>query len=376
VLSAEPTKPSVLVVTNSGGHGVLVTDEIERQGLHLFGFPQSLLTQLRQVLPVQSSPKNPLDLSGDADASRYSRVLELVQDLDCTKIVVVQALPTISCSELAKLLLKYKGKSVIGVVMGLDEDAAVRTLESGGIPAYRFPEDAVRSLKHFADRLLPAKKVQVPSPPDNAARLVSGKASLNDAETFRLLEAYGLKTAKWGTVSNRQEAVETANNIGYPVVMKISTDLPTHKTELGGVRVNVEQDDVAVVFDELSKISPRVLVQEQLFGAEVFLGGTEDPVFGKAVLVGLGGIYVEVFRSVSYGLCPIQEVEAQQMVKSSRVLDLLTARNRNYSVASVVDAIIKVSKLMIDLNIKQLDVNPLIVTHSGSYAVDSRVVLK
>lgn len=376
VLSNEPINPRVLVVTNSGGHGVLVTDEIERQGLSLFDFPQSLVTQLRKVLPIQSSPKNPLDLSGDADAQRYSRVLELVQDLDCTKVVVVQALPTISCSELAKILLKYKGRSVMGVVMGLDEDAAVRMLESGGIPAYRFPEDAVRSLKHMADRTQPLRKIQAPAPIDEAVKLVSGKTSLNDADSFRLLEAYGVKTAKWGVASSAQEAVETADRIGYPVVMKISTDLPTHKTELGGVRTNVEAGDVVGVFAELSKISPRILIQEQLFGVEVFLGGTEDPVFGKAVLAGLGGIYVEVFKSVSYGLCPVEEAEALQMVKSSKVLDLLTARNRNYSVPSVVDAITKVSKLMVDLNIKQLDVNPLIVTHSGSYAVDSRVILK
>jgi len=376
VLSSEVVKPNILVVTNSGGHGVLTTDELERQGLSLAELSEDIKERLKRVLPPQSSPKNPLDLSGDADAGRYRSALEAVGDTDSTKIVVVQSLPTISCSELAKVLLEFKGKSVVGVVMGLDEDAAVRMLESAGIPAYRFPEDAVRSIKHLLGRRPPLKKVQGPSPPPSALSIVSGKSSLPDVDCFRLLEDYGLRTAKWSVVSAASEAASAAERIGFPVVMKISTDTPTHKTELGGVRVNVQPADVPRVFNELAKISSRILVQEQLAGVEVFLGGIDDPAFGKAVVVGLGGIYVEVFRSVSYGLCPIEYEEADRMVRLSKVEDLLKARNRNYSVDAVADSIVKVSKLMVDLDIKQLDINPLIVNQNGAYVVDARVILR
>jgi Acyl-CoA synthetase (NDP forming) len=206
--------------------------------------------------------------------------------------------------------------------------------------------------------------------------MVSGKSNLADAECFRLLEAYGLRTAKWSVVSTVSEASSAAERIGFPVVMKISTDSPTHKTELGGVRVNVQPGDVTRVFAELTKISGRVLVQEQLPGVEVFLGGIDDPVFGKAVVVGLGGIYVEVFRSVSYGLCPVEYGEAERMVRSSKVEALLKARNRNYSVDAVIDSIVKISKLMVDLDVEQLDINPLIVNQNGAYAVDVRIVLR
>ena len=376
VLSNEEVKPSILVVTNSGGHGVLTTDEIERQGLNLVELSEEVKQSLRGVLPPQSIPKNPLDLSGDADANRYKLALESVKDTDCTKVVVVQSLPTISCSELAKVLLEFKGKSVVGVVMGLDEEAAVRTLESAGIPAYRYPEDAVRAIKHLLSRRTPLKKIRNPAPPPTVLSMVSGKSNLADAECFRLLEAYGLRTAKWSVVSTVSEASSAAERIGFPVVMKISTDSPTHKTELGGVRVNVQPGDVTRVFAELTKISGRVLVQEQLPGVEVFLGGIDDPVFGKAVVVGLGGIYVEVFRSVSYGLCPVEYGEAERMVRSSKVEALLKARNRNYSVDAVIDSIVKISKLMVDLDVEQLDINPLIVNQNGAYAVDVRIVLR
>jgi len=376
VLSNEEVKPSILVVTNSGGHGVLTTDEIERQGLNLVELSEEVKQSLRGVLPPQSIPKNPLDLSGDADANRYKLALESVKDTDCTKVVVVQSLPTISCSELAKVLLEFKGKSVVGVVMGLDEEAAVRTLESAGIPAYRYPEDAVRAIKHLLSRRTPLKKIRNPAPPSTVLSMVSGKSNLADAECFRLLEAYGLRTAKWSVVSTVSEASSAAERIGFPVVMKISTDSPTHKTELGGVRVNVQPGDVTRVFAELTKISGRVLVQEQLPGVEVFLGGIDDPVFGKAVVVGLGGIYVELFRSVSYGLCPVEYEEAERMVRSSKVEALLKARNRNYSVDAVIDSIVKISKLMVDLDVEQLDINPLIVNQNGAYAVDARIVLR
>ncbi|MDG7011704.1 MAG: acetate--CoA ligase family protein [Nitrososphaerota archaeon] len=375
VLSGEKVQPEILLITNSGGHGVLATDEIERQGLSLAKLPDEISKKLRSILPVQSLPKNPLDLSGDADAARYSAALNSVQDIDCTKVVMVQSLPTISCSEFARVLLNYKGNSVMGVVMGMDEEAAVRTLESSGVPAYRFPEDAIRSLNHLISRHNPIVKKPTSNPPQEASRVVSGKSYLSDDDAFRIMRIYGLGTAKWGIASEVREAEQTADRIGCPVVMKISTDSPTHKTELGGVRVNVERNEVSTAFQELSKISPRVLIQQQLSGAEIFIGGIDDATFGKAVVVGLGGTYVEVFKTLSYGLCPLYEEEARDMLEQSKVSELLSARKRNYDETSVVDSLTKISRMIVDLDVKQLDVNPVIVNESGSYVVDARIVL-
>jgi len=376
VLSGEPVKPRVLVVTNSGGHGVLATDEVERQGLTLAEIPDDKLVELRKVLPPQATAKNPLDLSGDADINRYASVLRIIEDLDCTKIVAVQSLPTISCSELAKVLLEHKNKSVMGVVMGLDEDAAARMLESGGIPAYRFPEDAVRSLRYMTAKSAPLRKIQNPAPDAALLHTLSDRSHIADFDAFRLLEAYGIACARWGTAMSAEEARAVADSIGYPVVMKISPDTPVHKTELGGVTTNVGAVEVGSVYEKLSRIAKRVLVQEQLSGVEVFVGGIDDPVFGKAVVVGLGGIYVEVFRTVDYGLCPVEAPEAADMLRRSRVLELLTARNGRYSTESVVGCITKVSRLMVDLDVRELDINPLIVNDKGAYAVDARILLK
>ena len=375
VLSGEKVQPKILLITNSGGHGVLATDEIERQGLSLVELPDEVSRKLEGILPAQSLPRNPLDLSGDANSARYSAALDLVQDIGCTKVVMVQSLPTISCSELASVLLRYKGKSVMGVVMGMDENAAVRVLESSGIPAYRFPEDAIRSLNHMISRRKPIQKKAMANPPEEAARIVSGRSYLGDDDAFRLMRTYGLGTARWGIAADACDAEQIADRIGRPIVMKISTDSPTHKTELGGVRANVERNEVSSVFQELSKISPKILVQQQLSGAEMFVGGIDDATFGKAVVVGLGGTYVEVFKTLSYGLCPLYEEEARGMLRRSKVSELLSARKRNYDEASVVDSVVKISQMIVDLDIKQLDINPMIVNDAGSFAVDVRMIL-
>ncbi|MEM4912349.1 MAG: CoA-binding protein, partial [Metallosphaera sp.] len=136
VNSSEPIRNEILVVTNSGGHGVLTSDAIYRSGLSLVKIPERLNLELRNVLPPQSLAKNPLDLSGDAGRDRYLSALKIVSDLDCTKLVIVQSLPFISCTEVAKVLLNFKGKGIIGVTMGYDEDSASRILESASIPVF------------------------------------------------------------------------------------------------------------------------------------------------------------------------------------------------------------------------------------------------
>ncbi len=370
----DSVKKDILIVTNSGGHGVLATDEVERQGLHLVDLSNEVQDKLRAVMPPQSLPKNPLDLSGDANNERYERVMEIIGGMDCTKLVMVQSLPMISCSELARVLVDCKQGGVIGVVMGMDEDSAVRILESTGIPAYKFPEDAVKAVKHVSEAGRSMSKVQVPQPIPEAERLVQSKQELGGKETLQLMQLYGLATPRWGIAENAEEARSISDKMDYPIVMKIAPDEPVHKTDLGGVILNVEKGDVEQVYSRLSQITPSVMVQEQLAGAEVFLGGIDDPTFGKAVVVGLGGIYVEVMKSVSYGLCPITNEEALQMLTNSKVHDLLNARKRGYDETSVVQALVTLSRMMIDLDLKQVDINPLIVNEKGSYVVDTRVL--
>ncbi|WP_338598550.1 acetate--CoA ligase family protein [Sulfolobus tengchongensis] len=375
LMYSEPISNEILVITNSGGHGVLVSDEIERNGLKMIEIPEWMKRELGKILPPTSIPKNPLDLTGDANRERYYNALKIVNSLNCTKLVIVQALPMVSCTDIARTISNFKGKGVIGITMGLDEDMALKILESTGIPAYTFPEDAVRAIRYYTSRPLPRKKIRTVQPIESAMELIKEKKSLKDYEAMKLMEIYGIKTPKWGTALSEDEAQQIADNIGYPVVMKISPDEPLHKTELKGVVVNVEKEDVKKVYAQLSKITKRVMIQQQLSGLEVYVGGLKDPVFGHVVLVGSGGIYVEVLRNVAYALSPVYEDEAQELLVESKIHDMLTARKRGYDENSLIRTIVSISRMIVDLNIKEMDINPVFVNEYGAFATDVRIVI-
>jgi len=374
LMYSEPITDEILVITNSGGHGVLTSDEIEKNKLKLIEIPDWIKEELKKVLPPTSVPRNPLDLTGDATRERYYSALKIVSDLSCTKLVIVQALPMVSCTDVARVISNYKGKGMIGVTMGLDEDTALKILEATGIPAYTFPEDAVKAIKYLVTKPIPRKKIRTVQPIESALELVKGKQTLRDYEAMKLMEIYGIRTPKWGIAESAEEAQRVADSIGYPVVMKISPDQPVHKTEMKGVVVNVEKDQVKAVYEQLSKITKRVMIQEQLNGLEVYIGGIKDPVFGHTVIVGSGGIYVEVLKNVAYGIAPIYEDEAQELLIESKIHDMLHARKRGYDENSLIRTLVTVSRMIVDLDIKEMDINPLFVNERGAFAVDVRIV--
>ncbi|TRM74257.1 acetyl CoA synthetase, partial [Sulfolobus sp. E5] len=324
--TSEPIRQEILIITNSGGHGVLASDAVERNQLTLIDLPERIKRELRKVLPLTSTIRNPLDLTGDAGRDRYVNALKIVSDLDCTKVVIAEALPFLSTTEVAKALLQFKGKGIIGVLMGEDEDFSARLLEGANIPYFSFPEDAIKSIKYVTIRPKPKKKIRISQPIRDAYYLIKDKKYLKDFEALKLMEIYGIMTPQWGVAESEEDAQKIADNIGYPVVMKISPDEPMHKTEMKGVIMNVERDMVKDVFKRLSSITKRVLIQQQLTGLEAYIGGIKDPVFGHTVIIGSGGVYVEVLKNVSYGLSPIDEEEAMEMLEESKVYQMLTTR--------------------------------------------------
>jgi acetyl coenzyme A synthetase (ADP forming)-like protein len=377
LLTGEETiKPDLLVVTNSGGHGVITADEIERRSLRLTALPETTAAGLSRILPPQIRPRNPLDLSGDANSERYRAVLAEVQDLDCTKLVLMQSFPLMSCVEVAEVIMEFKGKGIVGVMMGTDEDAAARILDVGRVPNFKFPEDAVRAIGHYVTRPQARAKVRDAHPIPDASSLVSGRRSLRDSEGLRLMELYGIRVPPYGVATAAEEAVKLSEGMGFPVVMKISPDEPVHKTELKGVVMNVAgEKEVRKTFSDLSRITPRVLVQKQVSGLEVFLGGLDDPTFGQTLLVSAGGVYVEVVGTPSHRLAPLAEDEAVEMLRESRVLDMLNARKRGYDQGGLVSAMQRLSTMVVDLPIAQVDLNPVIVNSDGAFVVDVRVML-
>ncbi len=373
ILSSENVYNDILIITNSGGHGVLTTDSIDTNSLNEIEIPDRLKNDLLKVIPPQSKPRNPIDLSGDADYSRYNNTLDVIQNLDCTKVVIVQSLPMVTCSDVARAVMNYKGKSVVGVTMGLDQTAASKLLDSVSIPSFEFPEDAIKAIKYMTDKPNPTKKLRIPEPIKEASGLIKNKTSLKDFESMKLMEIYGIRTPEYGVAEDLETAKKEADRIGYPLVMKISPDEPLHKTDINGVIMNLEREDIEEAFKKLNY--KRVILQEQMPGVEIFIGGIKDPVFGPAIVAGIGGIYMEVLKSLSYSLCPVSEEEAYNMIKESKIYNILTARNRNYDINSVVRAITKTSNMLIDLDIKEMDINPLMVNEKGSFAVDVRIIL-
>ncbi len=373
----EAIKPELLVVTNSGGHGVITTDEAERYSLRLHAIPQSTIDNLSAILPPHVRPRNPLDLSGDSGVERYRAALAQVQDLDCTKLVLVQSMPLLSCTLVANALVGFRGKSLVGVMMGTDEDAAVKVLDLAGIPSFRYPEDAVRAIHYYVARPLPRTKVRASNPPDGVTALISGRRTLTDRDGLALVEKYGIKTPRYGFVATAAEATALSKEIGFPVVMKVSPDAPIHKTEVNGVRLNLAQEeDVISAFAELSRITPRVLIQQQVSGLEVLVGALNDPNFGQTVIVSAGGIYAEVVGTPSHRLAPISRDEAEEMLWESKVSNMLNARNRGYDGGSLIETLIQVSRMVVDIPIKEMDLNPVIVNAQGAFAVDVRTILE
>ncbi|MDA4132329.1 MAG: acetate--CoA ligase family protein, partial [Thaumarchaeota archaeon] len=280
------------------------------------------------------------------------------------------------CVEIANTIMGFKGTSVVGVMMGTDEEAAAKTLDAGGIPSFRFPEDAVRAIGHYVARPVARTKVRTAQPTEGATKLASGKRVLTDMDGLRLMEIYGIRVPRYGVVTAADEAEKLAERIGYPVVMKISPDQPLHKTELKGVCLNVAgAKHVRTVFSDLSRITPRVMVQQQVSGLEVFFGGLDDPTFGQTVLVSAGGVYVEVMGNPSYRLAPVAEAEAEEMLRESKVWGMLNARKRDYDHVELVGTIVRLSRIMVDMRIAEMDVNPVIVNSEGAFAVDVRVAL-
>jgi len=285
-------------------------------------------------------------------------------------------LPLLSCVDVAETIMEFKGKSMVGVMMGTDEDDAVGILDDGGVPSFKFPEDAVRAIQHYVTRPATRTKDRKPQPVLEADRLVSGRRFLKDSDGLRLMELYGIRVPRYSVAATSEEAVKAAENIGYPVVMKISPEEPIHKTELSGVVMNVvEAEHVREVFSDLSKITPRVLMQQQLSGLEVFVGGINDPTFGQTVLVSAGGTYVEVIGSPSHRLAPVEEDEAEEMLRESRVHDMLHARRRGYDQLALVRTLHRLSRIIVDLDISEIDLNPVIVNADGAFAADVRVVM-
>jgi 4-hydroxybutyryl-CoA synthetase (ADP-forming) len=400
---------NVVIVSNAGGPAIISTDACSRYGLKMADI-SSIRDEIASVIPAYGSPRNPVDIVGDADYLRFEKVLHLTLAHQNVGSVVTMCTPsaTLNYDDLARVLVKvsqqFPNKTILASLMGLAEGMENRRIMSeGGIPYYLYSEPAIRTLKAMYDfkkwlddasnkrTILQFAKdtAKVKSIFENVRK--NGRSNLLEEEGYEVLEAYGFPTPKSILCSREQECIDAAKEIGYPLVMKIVSPDIIHKSDAGGVKVGIKTDDElrnsfrtitenALKYKSDAKIKG-VLVQEMVKSAkETILGASQDPTFGPVIMFGLGGIYVEVLKDVVFRIVPIDEQEATNMVESIKTIKLLKGvrGEKSSDLRAIADSLQRLSQLVVDFpEIKEFDINPLLVLEEGKGArvVDARIIL-
>lgn len=397
----------IAVVTNAGGPGIMCTDALERSGLQLAQLAEETCACLREKLPAAASVLNPVDVLGDALADRYELAIDVVANDPNVDGVVVILTPQFmteieKTAEAVVRVARSVDKPILGCFMGAaNVGAGIKLLNAGGVPNYQVPERAAAALAAmWSYRQWLNLPEDVPPQFDVDRERVreifvgvrqSGRLSIGETESRAILEAYGIPIAKSELAATAEEAVRIAERFGYPVVLKIASPDILHKTDIGGVKINLNSAaDVRDAFDLIvyraTRYMPNAeiwgcLVQQQVkAGREVILGMSRDPQFGPLLLFGLGGIYVEALKDVTFRVAPIGQRAALEMTQEIRSYPLLRGvrGEKSADFAAITDALLRVSQLVTDFpEIVELDINPLKVFDegNGALALDMRLVL-
>jgi acetyl coenzyme A synthetase (ADP forming)-like protein len=404
-----PGGDRLLILTNAGGPGILAADTASLLGIPLPGVSAALRERILPALPPTASLGNPVDIIGDARADRYGSVLSALRDEPSIDAVLVLLTPQAMTEpeETARATVSaFSGSSKTVFASFLGEASVAssrRILSDGGIPNYAVPERAVQTLSAMLRYSRIRSEVgrgeeEAPSiPPENAKRLVGealagGRKSLGEEESRGILEAYGFTFPRHGFAATSDAAVAAYREMGCDsAAMKIVSPQVLHKTDVGGVRLGLRgPEEVARAFMEITasvrRLAPSawiagVSIQEMVTGGrELIVGMSRDPQFGPLLMFGLGGIYVEVLKDVSFRVAPVSRRDAEEMVREIRAWPLLAAYRGSEPAdeEAIVEALIRVSRLSCDFpEIQELDINPLLVLPKGKgiRAIDCRMTI-
>jgi acetyltransferase len=412
VLAKQPRPKGnrLCIVTNAGGPGVLATDALSKGGGKLSKVSPEALAKYNTFLPSAWSHANPVDILGDAEPERYAKALEVAaSDPETDGILVIMTPqgmtdPT-SIAENLKPYANSLGKPFLASWMGGTMVAyGEEILNRAGIPTFEYPDAACAAFNYmwqYADNL----KALYETPDANlasslidrkkAAKVIadvrnSGRTLLTEFESKELLKAYGIPATETRIATSVDEAVAAANEIGYPVVLKVHSETITHKTDVGGVQLNVRNADaVRTVYNAIeTSVSDKagafhflgVTVQPmaKLDGYEVILGSSCDPQFGPVLLFGSGGQLVEVYKDSALGLPPLNRTLARRMMEETKIYEALKGvrGRRAVDLAALEDLLVRFSQLVVEQPwIKEIDINPLLASPERLLALDARVVL-
>ena len=410
-LENSPKGPKVGIVSNAGGPAVMSVDMLEKEGMRLASLSKETLQKLRQKLPAAASIINPVDIMGDALADRYNEAVNAVlsdKGVDALLVILTPQVMTeieTTAEFIGKLAKEYQ-KPVICSFMGEDMvDKGEEILNNHKIPSFRFPERAIKALaKMWQWRLgVESRRLKVKSPVKTKllAKNTIGKinnlikfakkddrSALTSLESDKILNLCGIKTPKFAVVKNLSEAKKFAKAHGWPVVLKISSPDLLHKTDRGGVVLNVDSPaklelawkKINQTVSRLSKKSScAIFIQKQVTdGVEVIVGIKSDKSFGNVFMFGAGGVLAELLADVNLKLLPVDERGVVELISRSKISPVLNGfrGRKSYASKKLVETIVKLSNLAESVPFfEELEINPIIVTKKDAWAVDGRMIL-
>jgi acetyltransferase len=409
-----PRGPRLAIVTNAGGPGALATDMLETSGGHIAKLTPETDAALAALLPPEGSRRNPIDILGDATPEMYGKAVELAaRDANTDGVLVIltpQAMTDAAgTAERLRPLAKIDGKPILASWMG---GAAVEPgeaiLNDAGIPTFKYPDRAARAFelmwRHSENlRIMyetpifvhepatrPGAKGESPEAIIAAARK-EGRKILTESESKLIMAAYGIPVVATGVAASEKEAVELAERFGYPVVLKLYSKTVTHKTDVGGVKLNLA--NAAAVRKAWKAIQKSVTEKAgieafqgvtvqpmvKLSGVELILGSAIDPQFGPVILFGAGGQLVEVLKDRALGLPPLNGTLARRLMEQTRIYEaLLGVRgNKSADMAALEQILSRFSQLVVEQSeIAEIDINPLLASPDGLIALDARIALR
>jgi 4-hydroxybutyryl-CoA synthetase (ADP-forming) len=389
-----PVEGDLVIVSNAGGPAIISTDSCSKLGIKMAKI-EEIRSKIDAVIPPWGSSRNPVDIVGDADFNRFENVLNEVLQHKNVGSVISMCTPsaTLDYDKLAEVIVKmskkYK-KTMLASLMGLDEGITNREiLAAGDIPYYTYAEGSIRALKamlRFVDwTKAPDGDVTEFKVDMNKAKAIfdkvksEGRTNLLEDEGREILDAYGFPLPESSIATTEDEAVDAANKIGYPIVMKIVSPQIIHKSDAGGVKVNLANDaevrdgfkvimENAKKYDSNAEIKGVLIVEMVKGGKEMIIGSKLEPGMGPVVMLGMGGIYVEILKDVTFRLAPLTDQEANDMISSIKTKKLLDGvrGEKPSDISKLSECIQRLSQLVTDFKeIKELDMNPVLVMEQG-----------
>ena len=403
-----PKGDRVAIITNSGGPGIMATDAICENGMQMAQITEETKAKLRSFLPAAASVKNPIDMIASAPIEHYKQTLETVIADENVDMIMVIYLPFLGLKDIdvAKAVMEIKAeypeKPVIGVFMTKNDFFTKLSDMEVNMPFFMYAEEAAEGFMRLDQqrKWIARPEGQIPCYDVDRKRaesiiyeaLKEERDQLTTRESIDVLDAYGIRVCKSGFATNEEEVIQLGNSIGYPVVMKMTSKTTSHKTDVGGVRVNIQSEEQlrAEYQDLLAKLEEKglldglegVIIQEMVKGnREMVCGIATDPQYGPMMMFGLGGVFIEVMKDVTFRIAPLTDVDADEMIKSVKAYKLLEGARgtKPADMAQIQETLLRLSQLVSDYKfIDELDINPLLISEKTGegIAVDGRIKVR